>query len=137
MSISPFSEFANCTLIFQVAGTGVKLDALGNRSPQLDEISVLAMLKIVSAYSLDLRSLQQYQRIEADAVALSGYCVQPNVLPLAIVHGAIAKLTFNQQPGEFRLMLINPPYGREGIGAILEQEAGSKIIGWFIPDRSK
>jgi hypothetical protein len=135
--MSPFSEFANCTLRFQVLGSGIVLDALGNRSPEIIEVPVLAMLKLVSAYSLGLRTLQENQRTEDDSVAIGGYCVEPMILPHTIQHGSTAQATFNNQEGEFRLMLINPPHGREGIGAVLEQEAGTKIMGWFIPDRSK
>ncbi|MBD2075221.1 hypothetical protein H6F86_15215 [Phormidium sp. FACHB-592] len=45
-----------------------------------------------------------------------------------------AEATWNGQPGYCYLTdPLNPPYGREGLGALLEASAGTKMMGWFQP----
>jgi hypothetical protein len=131
---SPLNGFANCTLNFSVPSTQTELDTFGNTVSVSRSLPVVAMMKILIA-GLELRLLQQNRREEDDAIALSGYCVSPMSLPVEIEEQSTAKVTFNGRRGEFWLVLINPPYGRAGIGSILNEAIGTKLLGWFVPDR--
>lgn len=132
---SPLKGFENCVLLFQALTTATEVDAFGNAVPLMRSIPVSAAMKLTTNVDLDMKFLQHNQRQEDDAIAISGYCVSPTQLPLEVREETTARLTFNGRPGRFLLSFINAPYGREGIGLILEQSVGTKLLGWFMPDR--
>lgn len=129
---SEFLGLETATLQFQQAGNTSTTDVWGNIQPTIAPVAVDCYLKIVSDQKTTTL-LQQKQRSEPDAVAMQGYCVTPQILPAGIKEEDEALMTWNDRAGKFVLVLINPPYGRQGIGALIEQEAGTKILGWFVP----
>ncbi|MBD1996007.1 hypothetical protein H6G00_05170 [Leptolyngbya sp. FACHB-541] len=134
---SEFLGLENAILYFQVLTEDTEPDAFGNvPAPVYKPRKIDAFLKSTTDPGI-VRTLQQDPRAEADSVALKGYCVEPMILPSAIVEEMEAELTFNRRPGKFLLISINPPYGRDGIGGLIEKEAGTSIVGWFTPDRQQ
>ncbi|MBD3882173.1 hypothetical protein IFO70_10420 [Phormidium tenue FACHB-886] len=131
---SPFIGYENATLTFGQLTTETTTDDFGNSMPLFVPLPIVSMLRLVTNPAID-RLLQAQQQIEADGLALEGYCVDPMVLPMEVMEQTEANTTFNNVPGKFVLTLINPPYGRYGIGALIEAEAGTKIAGWFVPNR--
>lgn len=133
MSIFTGTDFATSSIAFRALGDGATVeDEWGNVRPVPQLIEVKAFLKLMSA--ADARDLLQHdQRSEPDARALSGYCVDR--LPDEIQEEAEGGLTWNGKPGKFVLTQINPPYGRSGLGLSTEASLGTKIVGWWIPDR--
>ncbi|MBE9178601.1 hypothetical protein IQ268_08520 [Oculatella sp. LEGE 06141] len=127
-----FAGFENAQIVFETLGEDSEADEFGNSAPVCNQRSVSAKLKLASESTQ--RLLQHDPQVERDAIALEGHCITPMILPLNITEETEATLTFNRRSGRFRLVLINPPYGREGIGAIVEQATGTKIVGWFIPE---
>lgn len=131
---SPFRGFQNAVLEFQILSDRTQEDEWGNQSPIFDVVQIEAMLEIVTDSTLQ-RFLQGNQRTEEDAIALSGHCVEPMILPMQIKLESEAALNFNYSPGKFVLTTIGFPWGREGIGKIYEKAEGTRILGWFIPTR--
>lgn len=134
---SEFLGLENATLFFQVLTEDTEPDAFGNvPAPVFKPRKVDAFLKVTTNPDV-VRTLQNDPRTEADSIALKGYCVEPMILPSVIAEEMEAELTFNRRPGKFILININPPYGRDGIGGLIEKEAGISIVGWFTPDRQQ
>ena len=135
---SPFPDFVrNTTLVFEVPTGELAQDEVGNAVAETTSIRVTAMLK-VKTLTFSNSKIQRAPEIDESALLLEGYCLEPMVLPHSILPKNWAAATWSGQPGFFYLNdPINPPYGREGIGALVESSAGTKIIGWFQTDRAE
>lgn len=134
---TPFPSFVeNATLLFDVPTGELTQDEVGNAIAETVSVRVTAMLKAkVPAYGV---AIQRAPEIDEAATYLEGFCLEPMQLPLSILPKNWAKATWSGIPGFFYLNdPINPPYGREGIGAVLEQSAGTKIVGWFQTSRAE
>lgn len=134
---TPFPDFVrNTTLVFDVPTGDLTQDDVGNAIAETTSIRVTATLKAkLPSYGA---AIQRAPEVDETAMYLEGYCLEPMKLPLSILPKNWAKATWSNTPGFFYLNdPINPPYGREGIGAIVEQSAGTKIVGWFQTSRSE
>lgn len=131
---SPFLGLAdNCTLNFNVPTGEIVADEVGNVVDEIRSLQVRAFLKKQSDAKAGLANrFNRLPGVAEDAWLLEGYCVSPMILPNSIAPQMIAIADFAGVKGQFVLVApINPPYGRAGIGAIVEQSAGTKIVGWF------
>ena len=127
---SPFLQYQNATLTFDqlVGSSGV--NAVGNRKLQTDSLTVTAFLKRVVLISAS--QVQRLPGLNSEADYWTGYAVTPMQLPLDIKQGDRAKAVISGEHGIFIVYgLINAPYGRNGIGAVVERTAGTKFSGWF------
>lgn len=130
---SPYAGFENSVIIFPVQSGEVETDEFGNVVSVTRSVKVIAKLKQSSV-------VQQAKAgdIDDNAILIEGFCVEPMVLPASIKTKTWATVDFSGTEGFFYLTdPINPPHGRLGIGAIMEQEAGTKIVGWFQVTRSQ
>jgi len=126
---SPFELLKNASLTFEIAGQGTTEDDLGNVVAVTGDRLVTAYLKRASAGKQKV--VTRFAGIEESAVWFEGYCVSPQRLPDAIVEHAWARAEIGGVEGYFCLGMVNPPYGRGGIGTLIESSAGTKIEGWF------
>lgn len=128
---SPFLGLAdNCTLKFDVPTGEIVTDEVGNVVDEIRSVQVRTFLKKQSDAKAAMTN--RLPGVAEDAWLLEGYCVNPMILPQAIAPQMIAIANFAGVDGQFVLAApINPPYGRAGIGAIVERSAGTKIVGWF------
>lgn len=133
-AVSPFAGLENAQLSFLLLSSATAVDELGNAAPVYNSQPIAAYLKIVTNTKTQ-NLLQANAQVEPNSIALEGWCVSPTLLPETVQEETDATAVFNRQQGLFRLVLINPPYGRDGIGAMVQAEAGTQIVGWFIPDR--
>lgn len=116
-SRSPFTKFANVTLIFDVV-TGKKFEVdpvTGNEVPKTSKLSVIACLE-PSKTKMDNRVREQIGSDKA-VETLTGYLVSPLQLPESIKPGAIAEAevktsTKTKAKGRAYLLppLTNDPY---------------------------
>lgn len=127
--LSPFSDFINATLIFQVPIAGSTVSASGNMIPKSEEFCVEAFVSLLSTKAEKNRP----DMAGEGSTAYEGYAVNPMLFHPAIRPGMPAKAVISGMEGLFVLdnSVINPPYGREGMGATLEQETGTRFMGWF------
>jgi hypothetical protein len=128
---SPFLGLAdNCTLKFDVPTGEIVTDEVGNVVDEIRSLQVRAFLKKQSDAKAGVAN--RLPGVAEDAWLLEGYCVSPMILPNSIAPQMTAIADFAGVEGRFVLAApINPPYGRAGIGAIVEKSAGTKIVGWF------
>lgn len=127
--LSPYRNFVNAEITFLKAGIPTT-NAAGNITTRLVPlITVTAFVKAVDKRPDKHRP----EGIPESAIAYECIAVSPMVLPPEIkpLQRAIAKISGEE--GEFILENgpLNPPYGREGLGASLEQRTGTKFYGWF------
>jgi hypothetical protein len=137
MTSSPFSAVGtNVVLTFSPRiGLLVRDASSGNMVPREGPpVKVTALLS-----QLSLQSALQIVRqpgVNDEAVLLAGYCVSPMILPKTVEAGTWAIAEYSGLRGQFYLNSpIHPPYGRAGIGNITEPATGTKITGWFQPDK--
>ncbi len=129
--ISPFHGFANTALQFPTLTDLLERDEAGNvRAIAGPPLLISANLKQLSLFTAS-QAIRQ-PGVNDSAILLQGWCVEPMILPLTIRANTWAIATWSSVEGHFYLNApLNPPYGREGIGAVVEAEAGTKISGWF------
>jgi len=135
--ITPFPDFSwQTTLVFKVPTGDLTQAAGGPASAATNRIKVIATLK-VKPLTFSHNKLQRPPELDVSALLLEGYCLEPVQLPPSILTQTWAEVTWSGQTGSFYLTdPLNPPYGREGLGALLEASAGTKIMGWFQPSRA-
>ena len=134
--MSPYDGFENAELSIEVATGHLGVDEVGNAIALTRTIPVKALLKM--APLLSSQNEKAYPGVDASAIKLEGYCSDPMVLPPQTLPENWYRCNWEGQSGWFYLLApINPPYGRVGIGEILEQAQGTKISGWFQLSRSK
>lgn len=130
MATSPFLQYQNATLTFDLLIGSSGVNATGNRRLTTEPVTVTAFLKRVSLISAS--QIQRLPGLNSEADFWSGYAVTPMQLPLELKQGDKAKAVISGEVGIFIIYgLINPPYGRSGIGAVVERTAGTKFTGWF------
>lgn len=126
--MSPYAGLDNATLVFAVPTGSIATDELGNPIDATTPISVRCHLKAKGTR----KQIPTESGFDESALFLEGFCVDPMVLPQGVKAKTIAQAEFSGMSGSFWLLdPINPPYGREGIGAISEAAEGTKITGWF------
>ncbi|MBD2018659.1 hypothetical protein H6F43_00480 [Leptolyngbya sp. FACHB-36] len=115
-------------LILSVPTGSIATDELGNPIDATIPKPVRCYLKSKGTR----KQIPTESGFDESALFLEGFCVEPMILPLEIQAKTIAQAQFGGMAGAFWLLApINPPYGREGIGAISEATEGTKITGWF------
>ena len=123
--------------MFKVPTGDLTQEAVGPAGAATNRIKVIATLK-VKPLTFSHSKLQRPPELDASALLLEGYCLEPVQLPHSILPQTWAEATWSGQPGYFYLTdPINPPYGREGLGALLEESIGTKIMGWFQTSRAE
>ncbi len=134
----PFPDFGwQTTLVFAVPTGDLTQDERGRAIPATNRIKVMATLK-VKPLTFAHSKIQRPPGIDERAVLLEGYCLEPVQLPHSSLPQTWAEATWSGKAGYFYLTdPLNPPYGREGLGALLEASAGTKIIGWFQTSRAE
>lgn len=133
-TISPLTIAQNSTIEFLLPTGQLTQDEVGN---VIDKKKIY----IQKAY-LKKRNIQDKTiYIPTDSenlIYVEGYCVQPKKLDLRVNPDQWGVCNYGGLKGRFYLMApINPPHGREGIGAIIEQAVGTKISGWFQPSKDR
>ena len=117
---SPFADFANATLTFKVPGSTVT-NNLGNPEGAVTELVVKAMLRKSNRQPTNILNPGS----DVDLVLLTGRCVEPIALPLAIVAESVAIANIEGQVGEFTLNAgIQSPY-------VPKEILGQAIEGYF------
>ena len=131
MSSSPYEGLVNAQIVFSVPDGAAPVNAAGNAKIVHVDITVRAYLKF------DSKAAKKNipDRFPEWAQSYSGYAVEPMRLPSSITPLTRGTATIGSEEGEFILegTLLNPPYGRDGIGAIAEGVTGTKFSGWFVP----
>ena len=131
MSLSPFELAENYTLSFTVADGFLVADELGNMVPTVGTVPIKAFLKQSNRVSNP--PTVRPSEIEQSAWYVEGYATDPMRLPDAIRGNSWATVT--TATGDtlyfFLEAPINPPYGRGGIGDLLEEVAGTRLKGWL------
>lgn len=126
---SPFESLKNGTLTFEISGSGTTTDELGNVvANSSSDRRVEVYLKRAAGKQ---KVMTRFAGVEETAVWFEGYCVAPQTLPTTIVEHMWARAEIGGTEGYFCLGMINAPYGRAGIGSLVEKSAGTKIEGWF------
>jgi hypothetical protein len=114
------SLLTKTTLTFQVSDGTLVTDALGNPTPNLQPLVVVAYLKN------DGRPKHIfYPGADEDQLPLTGYFVEPQRVPDGLKSQAIATCVFQEQAGEFELHLPAPSI------EIVRDLLGDKIYGLF------
>jgi hypothetical protein len=128
--ISPYSNFENARLTFQIPTGNLIRDEVGNAVAETKSIKLTAILEMLALQSAS-KVLKQ-PGVDETALRLEGYCVSPAILDRRILPNNWAECVWSGIKGYFYLDTpINPPHGRQGIGALEEQAQGTKITGWF------
>lgn len=96
--ISPFASFANATLIFKVPGVTV-INSLGNPQGAVTDLVVTAMLRNSNRQPTNILNPGS----DVDLVLVTGRCISPIALPLAVVAESVAQAVINGVVGEFVL----------------------------------
>jgi hypothetical protein len=133
---SPFKRLQNATITFTALASAPTANALGNLTVTTRNITVTAYLELKDHHPKDNRPegvpiISDY--FEGHATSIDGVesaiILPPQIHPLskgeAMISGERGSFTMDGS-------IINPPYGREGIGAILERKTGTKFGGWFV-----
>lgn len=127
---SPYQDFVNGSVIFLGAGPPSP-NSVGNVSMVLESILTVAVYaKIADKRPDKFRPVTAPEgAIAYECIAVSPMVLPPEIKPLqtaiATLSGEEGKLILEESP-------LNPPYGREGVGALLEEQGGTKFYGWFI-----
>lgn len=133
---SPFADWQNAALIFAVPTGNLTTDEMGN--PVLETAPLVVTTKLKALTGAAAAKVMQYPGVDTTAIALIGRCIEPMILPANVLPENWADCSFSGAEGYFFLASpINPPHGREGVGALIEQNAGTRIVGWFQTSRSQ
>jgi hypothetical protein len=121
---SPFSQFANSEITFQVAdSSSYSINAVGNAIASTRELTITALLK----ESQNFGTLNQYASeiqklggVEGRVSLLKGYLVEPTTYPvqlqfmmegLAKIKGILRQAGSDEVIGKFKLLpIIQSPY---------------------------
>jgi len=126
---SPFKTLPNATLLFEITGTTTTTDEFGNVTDVEGSLSVTAYLKQQQLGKIPRVNVPGMRQ---DATYYIGWSINPQTLPATVRQGNWATCTMGTTTGQFYLReLLNPPFGRTGIGAVLESAIGTRIEGWF------
>ena len=128
---SPFSAIANATITFQIPARGsVTTDDVGNVVLATAPFKVVVYLKKLNLLSAS--RIRPLPGLDDRSTYYEGYTVSPMQLPAEIKVGMKAPATLGRESGHFLINEINADFGSDGIGALLEAAAGTKIAGWFM-----
>jgi hypothetical protein len=131
MSVSPFAAIANATITFQIPARGATTtDDVGNVVTATAPFKVVVYLKKLNLLSAS--RIRPMPGLDDKSTYYEGYAINPMRLPAEIKVGAKAPATLGRESGFFLINEINADFGSDGIGALLEAAAGTKIAGWFI-----
>lgn len=130
---SPFADLDNATISFQISlNVPVKQDQWGNTVDNQISLPVKAFLKSPDTMMISKIPRPNVPGLNQDAIYFEGYAVSPMILPSSIKQGSWGNATIGGMVGTFYLeKFINPPYGKGGIGLIVQNAAGTRIEGWF------
>jgi hypothetical protein len=128
---SPFSAIANGSITFQIPARGAATtDDVGNVVLATAPFKVTVYLKKLNLLSAS--RIRPLPGLDDRSTYYEGYTVSPMQLPGEVKVGAKAPATLGRESGFFLVNEINGDFGSDGIGALLEVAAGTKIAGWFM-----
>nr|WP_290224176.1 hypothetical protein [Trichocoleus desertorum] len=131
MSGSPFAAIANATITFQIPARGAATtDDVGNVVLTTAPLKVVAYLKKLNLQSAS--RIRPLPGLDDKSIYYEGYAINPMRLPAEIKVGMKAPVMMGRDSGFFLINEINADFGSDGIGALLEAAAGTKIAGWFM-----
>lgn len=127
---SPFADYANATLVFEVATGAFTTDNFtGNRKLTRTALTVTAILT-----EKRMPNLERAPGVDQQAIYLEGYAIEvsplapdanPSLLPAEIRPNTWAACTWAGVTGQFYLLLTGrSPYG-------VANETGDRLRGWF------
>lgn len=134
--VSPFKGLANTSLTFEISGSTTTTDEFDNVIDVDGSLAVSAFLKQPSVQQLSKIPNVNVPGLSQEASYYVGWCVSPQVLPTTVKQGDWAGCTLGGAVGRFYLReVLNPPFGRSGVGSAIETAVGTRIEGWFQPER--
>jgi hypothetical protein len=129
-STSAFSELENTIIWFESAVGDLVENESGNISPAVLTTKVTGFFE--QSQKQNIGDRVQIPGINLNSIYIEGYCVDPEILPLHIKSGGWYPCNFSGADGHiFILDPINPPYGRSGLGAIIEESTGTRLTAIF------
>lgn len=133
---SPFTNLDNATIIFQIStAVATTTDDWGNVVDAQGNLTVKAFLKIPNITAASKMPRPNVPGLSQDAIYFEGYAVNPMTLPATVKQGSWGTATIGGMTGKFYLeQFVNPPYGKGGIGLIVQNAAGTRIEGWLQRD---
>lgn len=135
--MSPYDGLDNAVLTIELLTGELGTDEVGNAIALTTLVPVKSFLKVASLSANSLEKKAQYPGVDDTAIKVEGYCIEPMVLPSATLADNWYRCAFEGIAGWIYLIFpLNPPYGRVGMGEILEQAQGTAISGWFQVSRS-
>lgn len=114
VSTSPFLEFKNTTLVFEVEDTNNpdSVDAAGNPVPTLKDVTVecyLKPIKSVPSGGSNIALTKKYPGIDTQGIYVEGFVVSGSLDGIGIEH-ATKSATYHGQSGTFvRLVDLQSP----------------------------
>lgn len=124
---SPYAEFENATIAFEIAKRTAGTNAAGNRKITQEIQPVRACLKVGKPKN------DRPASVPESAEFWEGHAIDPMILPPELKPLASGKAELSGYSGKFTLDsgTLNAPHGRAGIGALMEEAQGTFFSGWF------
>lgn len=128
--MSPLNDelIINGLIIFRVFVPGTFLDLLGNVCANTEELPVKVYLKTEALSTAT--QVEKHPGVDQSIQTLSGYCVDPQILPAGVSISSWYPCRFGQSHGSFFLKPFDR-FGRAGIDRLIEAELGTTIKGTF------
>lgn len=129
---SPFLDFENATLVFEVPGGTPTINAVGNLVSSTTSVTLRALLNPTRPTSAEQVEINNYAGADGQATMMAGYLIDPSDLPLSLATpcegtAKILIASSNIVQGKFKLLpIIQSPYI---IGLKISQL--TKIRGFF------
>jgi hypothetical protein len=128
--MSPFADLPNATITLEIPTGGVVRDRDGNPQAETTALTVTAYLKKQKFKSSSKQ--KNLPGVDELAIELEGYCIEPQQLPRSFKGDAWAKCEWSGNDGWLYIESpIGGKFGRDGIGAILDDAIGTNIEGFF------
>lgn len=128
--LSPYRNFVNAEITFlKQMSQSTNADGNVRFGESVPILTITAYVKEVGKRPDKHRP----EGVAETAIAYECLAVSPMILPPEIKPLQKATARISGEEGEFILEngLLNPPYGRQGLGAKLEQRTGTKFYGWL------
>lgn len=122
---SPLDAFSNGDLTFQIPAAGTTTDPdTGNVVANTTTDTYRVFLKEIGA-----TVQQSFAGVDVRTVRFEGYITNPQLLDDAVTEGMEAVLEMDQgRTYTATLVASRSPFGRAGIGAILEGSLGHQVV---------
>lgn len=127
---SPMGMLENSSIKFRIQAQRLVENESGNMEPAVLFVDVKCFLQQKKQQNKGDRL--EIPGININAFDIEGQCTDPMVIPDGVKTCEWYECDFSGSKGKFFLLdPINPPFGRSGVGALLEESIGTKIVGIF------